>query len=245
MKLAAKLHTTRAASREKGRSLCNVLRRFSFHFLFLVKESIHMVENMKKQVFSVRGLVEIGMLSALAFVLMLFSFPLPFAPSFYKLDFSELPVVIGAFAIHPFAGVMIELIKMLLNLLIDGSATAGVGEIANFFIGCCFILPASVIYHRKKSKRNAIFGLCTGTILMTIVGCFLNAYVLLPAYSVAFHMEIEKLIAMGAAVNPSIGNLFTFVLLAVAPFNLLKGALVSIITILIYKRISIILKGKA
>ncbi len=245
MKLAAKLHTTRAASREKGRSLCNVLRRFSFHFLFLVKESIHMVENMKKQVFSVRGLVEIGMLSALAFVLMLFSFPLPFAPSFYKLDFSELPVVIGAFAIHPFAGVMIELIKMLLNLLIDGSATAGVGEIANFFIGCCFILPASVIYHRKKSKRNAIFGLCTGTILMTIVGCFLNAYVLLPAYSVAFHMEIEKLIAMGAAVNPSIDNLFTFVLLAVAPFNLLKGALVSIITILIYKRISIILKGKA
>ncbi len=200
-----------------------------------------MVENMKKQVFSVRGLVEIGMLSALAFVLMLFSFPLPFAPSFYKLDFSELPVVIGAFAIHPFAGVMIELI----NLLIDGSATAGVGEIANFFIGCCFILPASVIYHRKKSKRNAIFGLCTGTILMTIVGCFLNAYVLLPAYSVAFHMEIEKLIAMGAAVNPSIDNLFTFVLLAVAPFNLLKGALVSIITILIYKRISIILKGKA
>lgn len=245
MKLAAKLHTTRAASREKGRSLCNVLRRFSFHFLFLVKESIHMVENMKKQVFSVRGLVEIGMLSALAFVLMLFSFPLPFAPSFYKLDFSELPVVIGAFAIHPFAGVMIELIKMLFNLLIDGSATAGVGEIANFFIGCCFILPASVIYHRKKSKRNAIFGLCTGTILMTIVGCFLNAYVLLPAYSVAFHMEIEKLIAMGAAVNPSIDNLFTFVLLAVAPFNLLKGALVSIITILIYKRISIILKGKA
>ena len=245
MKLAAKLHTTRAASREKGRSLCNVLRRFSFHFLFLVKESIHMVENMKKQVYSVRGLVEIGMLSALAFVLMLFSFPLPFAPSFYKLDFSELPVVIGAFAIHPFAGVMIELIKMLLNLLIDGSATAGVGEIANFFIGCCFILPASVIYHRKKSKRNAIFGLCTGTILMTIVGCFLNAYVLLPAYSVAFHMEIEKLIAMGAAVNPSIDNLFTFVLLAVAPFNLLKGALVSIITILIYKRIRIILKGKA
>ena len=198
-----------------------------------------MVENMKKQVFSVRGLVEIGMLSALAFVLMLFSFPLPFAPSFYKLDFSELPVVIGAFAIHPFAGVM------LLNLLIDGSATAGVGEIANFFIGCCFILPASVIYHRKKSKRNAIFGLCMGTILMTVVGCFLNAYVLLPAYSVAFHMEIEKLIAMGAAVNPSIDNLFTFVLLAVAPFNLLKGALVSIITILIYKRISIILKGKA
>lgn len=202
-----------------------------------------MVENIKKQVFCVRGLVEVGMLSALAFVLMMFSFPLPFAPSFYKLDFSELPVIIGAFAIHPFAGVMIELIKMLLNLLIDGSATAGVGEMANFFIGCSFVLPASIIYHNRKNKRNAVIGLGAGVVLMAAVGCVLNAWVLLPAYSLAFHMEIEKLVAMGTAINPSINNLWTFVLLAVAPFNLLKGLLVSVITILIYKRISIILKG--
>lgn len=202
-----------------------------------------MVENIKKQVFCVRGLVEVGMLSALAFVLMMFSFPLPFAPSFYKLDFSELPVIIGAFAIHPFAGVMIELIKMLLNLLIDGSATAGVGEMANFFIGCSFVLPASVIYHHRKNKKNAIIGLGAGVALMAAVGCMLNAWVLLPAYSVAFHMEIDKLVAMGTAVNPSINSLWTFVLLAVAPFNLLKGMLVSAITVLIYKRISIILKG--
>lgn len=202
-----------------------------------------MVENIKKQVFCVRGLVEVGMLSALAFVLMMFSFPLPFAPSFYKLDFSELPVIIGAFAIHPFAGVMIELIKMLLNLLIDGSATAGVGEMANFFIGCSFVLPASIIYHNRKNKRNAVIGLGAGVVLMAAVGCVLNAWVLLPAYSLAFHMEIEKLVAMGTAINPSINSLWTFVLLAVAPFNLLKGLLVSVITILIYKRISIILKG--
>lgn len=202
-----------------------------------------MVETIKKEVFSVRGMVEIGMLSALSFVLMLFEFPLPFAPSFYKLDFSELPIIIGAFAIHPFAGVMIELIKVLLNLLIDGSATAGVGEIANFFIGCFYVVPAALIYYHKKTKTNAVIGLCAGTLFMTAVGCLLNAYVLLPAYSVAFHMEIEKLIAMGTAVNPAINSLWTFVLLAVAPFNLVKGILVSLITILIYKRISIILKG--
>lgn len=203
-----------------------------------------MIQSIKKEVFSVRGLVEIGMLSALAFVLMLFDFPLPFAPSFYKLDFSELPVIIGAFAIHPFAGVMTELVKMLLNLLIDGSATAGVGELANFFIGCFFVVPASAIYHHRKTKKNAVIGLCVGTLCMTAVGCLLNAYVLLPAYSAAFHMEIEALVSLGTAVNPAIHSLWTFVLLAVAPFNLVKGILISVITVLIYKKISIILKGK-
>lgn len=202
-----------------------------------------MLKNIKKQVFSVRGMVEIGMLSALAFVLMLFEFPLPFAPGFYKLDFSELPVIIGAFAIHPFAGAVIELIKMLLNLLLEGSATAGVGEVANFFIGCFFVLPASVCYHHKKTRKNAIIGMCAGTLCMTAVGCMLNAYVLLPAYSAAFHMEIEKLVAMGTAINPAINSLWSFVLLAVAPFNMVKGILISAVTMLIYKRISIILKA--
>lgn len=202
-----------------------------------------MVEAIRKEVFCVRGLVQIGMLSALAIVLMLFEFPLPFAPGFYKLDFSELPVIIGAFAIHPFAGVMVELVKILLNLLLDGSATAGVGEVANFCIGCCFVVPTSVIYHHKKNRKNAIIGLCVGTLFMTIAGCFINAYVMLPTYSAAFHMEIEKLIAMGTAVNPAINSMWTFILLAVVPFNLVKGILVSVITILIYKKISIILKG--
>lgn len=202
-----------------------------------------MVETIKKEVFSVKGMVQIGMLSALAIVLMLFEFPLPFAPSFYKLDFSELPIIIGAFAIHPVAGVMIELVKILLNLLINGSATAGVGEIANFCIGCFFVFPASVIYHHKKTRTNAVIGLIVGTVSMAAIGALLNAYVMLPAYSAAFHMEIEKLVAMGTAVNPAINSMWTFILLAVVPFNLVKGILVSVVTLLIYKRISIILKG--
>ena len=192
---------------------------------------------------STKVMVQIAMLSAIAIVLMLFEFPLPFAPSFYKLDFSELPVIIGAFAIGPVAGALIEAVKILLNFLVNGSTTAGVGEFANFIIGCAFVLPAALIYTKKKSKKSAIIGLIVGTVFMTAVGCLVNAYVLLPAYAAAFHWEISALIALGSAVNPAIQSLWSFILLAVAPFNLVKGILVSFITLLIYKKISLILKG--
>lgn len=192
---------------------------------------------------STRVMVQIAMLSAVAIVLMMFKFPLPFAPSFYKLDFSELPVIIGAFAIGPVAGAIIEMIKILLNFLVDGSTTAGVGEFANFVIGCAYVLPAALIYSRQKSKKSAVIGLIVGTGLMTVAGCVINAYVLLPAYAAAFHWEISALIELGSAVNPAIHSLWSFVLLAVAPFNLVKGSLVSGITLLIYKKISAILKG--
>lgn len=198
----------------------------------------------KTKVFSLKAMVQIGVLGAVSVILMLFEFPLFFAPAFYKLDFSELPVIIGAFAIHPLAGVMIELIKILLNLLINGTITAGVGEAANFLIGCFMVVPAAVIYQRKKTKKNALLGLICGTVLMTAAGCFLNAYILLPAYSTALHMELDKLIEMGSAINPAVNSLMSFVLLAVAPFNLLKGFLLSVVTMLIYKKISIILKGE-
>lgn len=192
---------------------------------------------------STKVMVQIAMLSAVAIILMLFDFPLPFAPSFYKLDFSELPVIVGAFAIGPVAGVLIEVVKILLNFLVNGSSTAGVGELANFAIGCSFVLPAAIIYQRNKTKKSAIIGLAAGTVLMTIAGCFINAYVMLPAYAAAFHWEISALIELGTAVNPAINSLWSFILLAVAPFNLVKGILVSVITLLIYKKISVILKG--
>lgn len=191
-----------------------------------------------------RNMVSIAMLAAVAVVLMLFEFPLPFLPPFYKIDASELPVIIGAFAMGPWAGMLIELIKILLNLLIDGSTTACVGEFANFLIGCSFAMPASVMYYSKKSKKNAVLGLVIGTVTCAVVGCLLNAYLLLPAYSKAFKMDIEALIAMGTAANKAIDSMFTFVLFATAPLNILKCSLVSVITMLIYKPISRILKGE-
>ena len=191
-----------------------------------------------------RKLVEIGMLGAIATVLMLFEFPIPFiAPPFYELDFSEVPVLVGAFALGPVAGATIELVKILINLLINGTATAFVGEIGNYLLGCSFIIPAALIYKKKKSKKTALSAMIVGTIVMTVFGCILNAYVLLPTYAAAFGMPIDAIIGMGSAINGNINDVMTFVIIAVAPFNIIKGIVVSVITLLIYKHISPILKG--
>ena len=189
----------------------------------------------EKKRISTKVIAQIGVLGAIAMVLMLFDIPLPFAPTFYKIDFSEVPM-------GPVAGALIELVKILLNLLIRGTSTAGVGDLGNFLIGCAMCIPASLIYQKLHSRKGAIIGMVTGTVFMTIVGCFINAYLLLPAYAAAFHMPIDALVAMGTAVNSHINSLLTFVLLSVAPFNLLKGFLVSLIVFLIYKKISPILQ---
>ena len=186
----------------------------------------------------IRTIVQVGMLAAIAVVLMLFEIPLPFAPSFYEIDFSEVPVMIGTFAMGPLAGAAIELVKILLNFFINGTTTAGVGEVANFLIGCALVVPAGLIYRRKRTRKGAIIGMAAGTVFMTLLGCVLNAYVLLPTYAAAFQLPIDSLVAMGTAVNGSITDLFTFVAFAVAPFNILKGVLVSLIVFLIYKKIS-------
>lgn len=191
----------------------------------------------------IRTMVSVGMLGAISVVLMLFEFPLPFvAPSFYELDFSEVPILIGAFAFGPVAGVMTELVKILLNLVINGTDTAFVGEFANFVIGCALVVPASLIYKRKKSRKSAVIGLAVSVIVMTVAGVFMNALVLIPFYAKAF-MPMEAIIEMGQAINPGINGIWDFVVLTVAPFNIIKGILVSVITMLLYKHISPILKG--
>lgn len=192
-----------------------------------------------------RFVVQVGMLAAVAVILMLFSVPLPFAPSFYEIDLSEVPVLIGAFAMGPLAGAVIELVKILLNLVMNGTKTAGVGEFANFVIGCAFVLPAAWSYKRNKTKKNAVIGMIAGTAVMATIGGFINAYVLLPAYAAAFGMPIDALVGMGSAVNKAITSLSTFCLFAVVPFNLVKGVVVSFITMVLYKHISRLLKGEA
>lgn len=197
-----------------------------------------------KSICTVNTLVKIGVLGAAAAVLMLFEIPLWFAPGFYKLDFSEVVVLIGSFALGPAAGMMIELVKVLVNLLINGTMTAGIGEIANFIIGCSFVVPASVIYAKNKDRKHAVIGIALGTLFMATAGSLLNAYLLLPAYAKAFGMPIDSLVAAGTAVNPSINSLSDLVLLAVAPFNILKGAASGLITIAVYKKLSPIIKGR-
>ena len=197
----------------------------------------------KIQKVGVRTLVQIGMLAAIAVVLMLFEIPLPFAPSFYKIDFSEVPVMVGCFVMGPLAGAAIEFVKILLNFVINGTTTAGVGEVANFLVGCALCVPAGIIYKYKCTRKGALLGMIAGTLLMVVVGSAMNAFVLLPVYAKAFGMPVDAFVQMGTAINPAINGIWTFVLLAVAPFNLIKGVLVSVITVLLYKHISPILKG--
>ncbi len=201
------------------------------------------ISNTQKKIgiFSAKGIAQIGVMSAISMVLMMIEIPLWFAPSFYKIDLSEIPILIGSFAIGPLAGVFMELIKNLLILVIKGSTTGGIGELANFIIGCALVVPSAVIYQRGKTKKHAVIGLAVGTAFLIIAGCLLNSFVLLPVYANVFHMPLSALVQMGSAVNPAITDLTTFVLFAVAPFNLLKGVLVSVITILVYKKVSPIL----
>ena len=185
---------------------------------------------------AVKNMITIGMLAAIAVILMLFEFPIPFlAPGFYKLDLSELPVLIGTFAMGPVAGIAIEFVKILLNLLINGTTTAYVGELGNFIVGCAFLIPAGILYWRKKTFKRAVIALVVGGLTMVAAGSLMNAYVLLPLYASAFG-GMQNIIAAGTAVNGHITSVATFVLLAVAPFNLVKAVLVSVLTLLLYKR---------
>ncbi|MBQ2932388.1 MAG: ECF transporter S component [Clostridia bacterium] len=191
----------------------------------------------------IEWMTKIAMLSAAAMVLMLFEFPLPFiAPAFYELDFSEVPVLVGAFALGPVAGIAIEFLKILLNLLINGTITAGVGEFANFLVGVSFILPAEMIYRHKKNKKNAIMGMVVGSITMAVFAGFVNAFVLIPTYSKMLNIPMDAIVDMGKAIFPAVDSLSKLVLLCVVPFNLLKAVLVSVITAFIYKPLSPILK---
>lgn len=209
----------------------------------------------------------IGMLSALAAVLMILEFPVFFAPFFYGLDFSELPILIGAFAFGPAAGVLMEFIKILLKLMIKPTSTAFVGELANFAVGCSFIIPASTIYLFKKTRKSAILSCVIGTAVLTVFGTAFNVVYLIPAFAKMFHMPMESIMemfreALRAAlglVNMPLhtffqteistdfltreGSLVKLVAGSVAPLNLIKGAADSIVAIMIYKPLSPYLKN--
>lgn len=196
-------------------------------------------------IFNTRKTAMIGMFSAIAAVLMFFEFPLPFAPPFYELDFSEIPILIGTFAFGPVAGVLMEFVKILLKLFLKGTSTAFVGDLANFVIGCSFILPASSVYIFRKSKKSAVLGCIIGTLVMTIFGTAFNAIYLLPAFSKLYGIPLDTILQMGAKVNPLVNSnsIISFVAACVAPMNLLKGTLVSVVTLFIYKPLSPIIKS--
>jgi len=198
------------------------------------------------RILSTKKIAAIGLFSALSAILYtFFRFPLPFiAPAFYEMDFADLPALIGAFAFGPVAGVLIVFVRCLLKLMIQGTQTAFVGELASFVIGASFILPAAIVYRHKKSKKMALIGCVVGTVFVTVFATFFNAIYLIPTFAqMFFGGDINSIIEMGNAIYGAINSVWTLAVLCVAPFNLLKAAVVSVLTMLVYKKLSPIMKG--
>lgn len=198
---------------------------------------------LRKEDFNSRTMVKISVLGVIAFILMLLDFPLWFTPPFLKFDVSDVPALIGSFALGPMAGVIVQLVKNLLKILLAGTNTAVVGEIANFIVGSVFAYVAGLIYYREKTFKNAVIGLVVGTIAMTVAISIANYYIMIPFYAKAYGMPLDKIITISGAVNKYVVDLKSLIIFAVIPFNLLKGVVVSLITILLYKRVSPILKS--
>lgn len=199
----------------------------------------------KRKVSSAKRITIIGICSAIAVVLHVLDFPLPFlAPEFYKLDFSEVPVLLCGFFLGPSATVACEGIKILLKLLLKSTSTAFVGDFANFVVGCSLVLPATIIYHFHKTRRSAIIGLITGTLVMTVFGSAFNAIYLLPKFAELYGMPLDVIVGLGANIHGSINSVSSFVMLCVAPLNLVKGVAVSVLTMLLYKHVARPLFGR-
>lgn len=181
----------------------------------------------KKTVYTVK----IAALSACAFILMLFDFPLPAFPMFLKLDLSDVPALIAAFGLGPASGAVVELVKNLLHLFV--SSSIGIGELANFIVGASFAVTAGFVYRYKKTKKGALLSLAAATLAMTLIASLANYYFLIPAY--------QAFLKFPDARNSLIVDIRTLVAYGVIPFNLIKGVVISLVVLVLYKKVSPVL----
>ncbi|TCP29224.1 riboflavin transporter FmnP [Scopulibacillus darangshiensis] len=187
---------------------------------------------------SLKQTVSVALLSAIAFLIMVFSFPMPLFPVFLTLDFSDVPAIVGTIMFGPVAGIVIEGLKNLLHYLLIGSATGvPVGELANFIAGSLLIVTGTWIYRKRKTTGSLIGGLLFGTVIMTIVMSIANYFIIFPSYAMFLGFGIDQAVAAANAANHSIHNLLTLIVFAVLPFNLLKGIILTVIIIPIYIRL--------
>ena len=202
-----------------------------------------MQQTMKSTKFlTVSTLVKISILSAIGYILMFISVPLPMLfPEFLKIDISDLTALLGGISLGPMAGVTIAFLKNLLQFITGMSTTGGVGEFANFLIGGSFVFTVSYIYSKKRNIQGVIIGLVSGIVVMTMVGCIANYFIILPFYA-TIGWSIDAVVSMGAAINPAIDSKMSFIIWMVAPFNILKSGLMSLLTLPMYKKTEKILK---
>ena len=190
-----------------------------------------------KKTFSTANLTRIAILTAAASILFLLEIPVV---AFYKLDLSNIPALLGAFSMGTVPGVIILALKSLIGL--THSSSAGVGELADFLMGAALLIPASVIYHRKKTRAGAMIGMAAGTLIAVLVSVAVNKWIMLPFYMGAFHKDMNGILAYAKVAG--VDSEWKLLLLITAPFNLLKGVVLSLITFFIYKPLRPLLKGK-
>ena len=200
------------------------------------------MEIMTKKVLTTKNLTMIAMFSAISAVLMVFEIQLPFSPSFVKFDFSDLPVMLGGFLIGPFAGGIIVFRKILLHFLLNGTTSFFVGDLSNLLLTLSFVLPASFIYQQKKTKKTAIQGLLVSIICTSLLAIIFNLFLIFPLYLKVLNLKMVDLINMIHVVNPLVKDVFTMIVFSLLPFNLFKYSIVSMITMLSYKKLSILFK---
>jgi len=190
----------------------------------------------KRKILTTNYLVKVAVLAAVARVVMLLEFPLPFFPPFLKLDFSDLIPLIGSFAMGPLAGVLIELVKCLIHLV--NSTTGGVGDLANFIVGSSYVWAAGMYYKHHKTKRGAVIGLCFGTVAMIVAGAIVNYFITIPLYGLVMGWSEAMIVGMASDLIPIITNRFTLILFAFCPFNLIKCVILTVLAIPLYKPVS-------
>ena len=200
------------------------------------------MEIMTKKVLTTKNLTMIAMFSAISVVLMVFEIQLPFSPSFVKFDFSDLPVMLGGFLIGPFAGGIIAFMKILLHFLLNGTTSFFVGDLSNLLLTLSFVLPASFIYQQKKTKKTAIQGLLVSIICTSLLAIIFNLFLIFPLYLKVLNLKMVDLINMIHVVNPLVKDVVTMIVFSLLPFNLFKYSIVSMITMLSYKKLSILFK---
>ncbi len=197
------------------------------------------MNNQVNETSKVRRMTMTAMLAAISFVLQFLEFNVPFVPAFIKMDFSDLPALVGAFALGPVSGVVIALIKNVLHLFMTSSG--GVGELSNFILSALFVLPAGVIYKQKKTRTRALIGSLVGALVSALVSIPSNYFIVYPVYT-AF-MPMETIVSMYQAILPSTKNLLQALIIFNAPFTFIKEIISVVITFIIYKHIAPFLKG--
>lgn len=196
------------------------------------------------KVSNTRRLVVIAMLSAIAIVVYYLDFNVPLMPAFIKLDLSNVISLIAAFALGPISGVSVCLIKNLVHLLIKGlSTTYGIGDIFDFVTSAVFALVAGLIYLKMKNKKGALIGCAVGTVVYSAISLPLNLFIVYPIYAAAFG-GMDAIIGMYKEILPSVDSLFGALAIFNLPFTFIKGILCSVVTIIIYKPLSPVIKGR-